>query len=74
MLQHDCLGEENRVPTFIQNDTGPGTLGFGEFFGPGDDPNSQEGGSYGEEEVGDKHWSPQKIIHCAKSIGVTVEG
>ena len=47
MLQHDSLGGKERVPTFRQNDTGPGMLGFGEFFGPGDDQNGQEGSSYG---------------------------
>lgn len=79
MLQPDSQRGEERVATLRQkrwqdDDTGPGMLGFGEFFGPGDDQNSQEGSSYGEEEAGDKHWSPQEIIHCAKSIGVIVEG
>eukprot|EP00268_Persea_americana_P023413 TRINITY_DN23025_c1_g2_i1.p2 TRINITY_DN23025_c1_g2~~TRINITY_DN23025_c1_g2_i1.p2 ORF type:complete len:115 (-),score=22.77 TRINITY_DN23025_c1_g2_i1:136-480(-) len=49
-------------------------FGFGGFSGAGEDLNSHEGSSYGEEDDGELQLTPQEIVHCAQSIGVTVEG
>lgn len=32
-----------------------------------------DGSSSGEYEVGEMQWSPHKVVHCAKAVGVTVE-
>ena len=79
MLQSNILVGDERTPTFRQEqwhdaDTGPCMMGFGELSGEGDDHFSNKGSLYGEEENGDIYWSPQKIVHCAQSIEVTVEG
>ena len=54
-------------------ETGPGMFGFGGFSGAGDNLNSLKGSSFGEGEDAKAKLTPQEIIHCAKSVGVTIE-
>ncbi|XXG59147.1 hypothetical protein AAC387_Pa04g1277 [Persea americana] len=79
ILQPNSLGGEEKMITFKQeqwhaDNTGRGMKAFGEFFGARDVHESHEGRSCGEEEADNMLWSPQRIVHCAKAIGVTVEG
>lgn len=53
---------------------GPGMFCKEEVLGEGVQFNSLEGSSSGESEIGEMQWSPQKDVHCAKAVCVTVKG